>query len=408
MSHKRVAIVGGGAAGIFTAITCAEADPEAQVTVFERSRQFLSKVRISGGGRCNVTHHCFEPEELVQRYPRGGTELLGAFYQWQPRDTIEWYRDRGVELKVESDGRMFPTTDDSQTIVDCLLDSAENAHVRLQAQIAVEAIALTDQGEFALTTKAGETQTFTHLALATGGGQKAGHALAQSLGHTITSLAPSLFTFNIKSPLLEGLAGLSIKNARVTYAPAKLTQSGPILVTHWGLSGPGILKLSAWGARAFSDQGYRFSVTVNWLYDCSQKATRQSLAQSKNTAAKKQVVNHCPFDLPRRFWHNLVIYSGISETIQWAHLSKSNMDRLTQNLVFCQLPVEGKSANKEEFVTCGGISLKEIDFKRMVSKIVSNLHITGEALDIDGVTGGFNFQSAWTTGRIAGLAIAHD
>ena len=395
------------AAGIFAALSCAEEDPEAQIIVFEKSRHFLTKVRISGGGRCNVTHNCFEPKELIKNYPRGSKELLGAFYAWQPEDTINWYQDRGVELKTEADGRMFPTTDDSQTIIDCLLSNIAEANIFLKPKTGINSIQQSEDKAFRLETSQGEQFDATHVVIATGGGQTAGHTLAQSLGHTITDLAPSLFTFNIDNPLLKGLSGVSVPNARVHCPSIKQSQEGPALITHWGLSGPAILKLSAWGARQLAKTDYRFEVSINWIKELSLDTARSQLAKSKTNDPKKQISTHCPFELPRRLWKNLVEHSGVNFDTQWAQLSKSDLEKIALNLTACILSVDGKSTNKEEFVTCGGVSLKEINFKDMQSKQVQNLFFAGEALDIDGVTGGFNFQAAWTTGRIAGLSIAH-
>ncbi|MDQ8187272.1 NAD(P)/FAD-dependent oxidoreductase [Pelagicoccus sp. SDUM812002] len=415
-NRKTVAIIGAGAAGYFAAITMAEADPEAQVQIYEVSRRTLTKVSISGGGRCNVTHHCFDPKELVTYYPRGGKELRGAFHKWQPRDTVDWFQSRGVSLKTEADGRMFPTTDDSQTIITCLTETAAKAGVQLHLRTGVSAIKIQSNetaaertSKFQITLTNGETTTASHVIIATGGGQKnAGHALATSVGHTITDLAPSLFTFHIKHPLLEDLQGLSLPEVQVSFPPAKLQQSGPIVFTHWGLSGPGILKLSAWGARVFSELNYQCELSVNWYGGAKPDEIRSALEHSKQQNARKALVSLNPFDFPRRFWERMLAYVSISPDTQWAQLPKKNLNQLVESIANTRLQTNGKSMNKEEFVTCGGVKLKEVDFKTMQSRIVPNLYFAGEVLDIDGVTGGFNFQAAWTTSKLAAQAISAD
>ncbi len=416
LAPKTVAIIGAGAAGYFAAINAAEADPHSIVTLYEASRRTLAKVSVSGGGRCNVTHHCFDPRELVAFYPRGGKELRGAFHSWQPQDTVDWFQSRGVALKTEADGRMFPTTDDSQTIVDCLTLAAEKAGVTLRLKTGVTKIhqeggaaaPKTPFPTFHLTLTTGETTTATHVVIATGGGQKnAGHALASNLGHTITDLAPSLFTFHIEHPLLKDLQGLSLPNVQVSFPPAKLQQSGPIVFTHWGLSGPGILKLSAWGARVFSELDYQCELAVNWSGGAKPDAIRQALESAKQQNARKALVSLNPFDFPRRFWERLLDFVSVAPDTQWAQLNKKALNQLVETIANTRLTTNGKSMNKEEFVTCGGIKLKEVDFKTMQSRLVPNLYFAGEVLDIDGVTGGFNFQAAWTTSRLAALHIAN-
>lgn len=408
-NSKTVAVIGAGAAGYFAAVNAAEGDPSARVDLYEASRRTLTKVSVSGGGRCNVTHSCFDPRELVGFYPRGGKELRGAFHQWQPQDTIDWFLTRGVELKTEQDGRMFPTTDSSQTIIDCLTGSATEAGVNLHLKTGVSEISQNTKSRFRLTLSSGEVREATHVVIATGGGQKnAGHALASSLGHTITDLAPSLFTFHIDHPLLKDLQGLSLPKVQVAFTPAKLEQSGPIVFTHWGLSGPGILKLSAWGARVFSELDYRCELEVNWHGGSKPDSVRQALETSKQANARKALVSLNPFDFPRRFWERLLEYVSISPDTQWAQLSKKALNKLVETITHTRLTADGKSMNKEEFVTCGGVALKEVDFKTMQSRLVPKLYFAGEVLDIDGVTGGFNFQAAWTTAHLAAKAIASD
>ncbi|MDQ8203542.1 NAD(P)/FAD-dependent oxidoreductase [Pelagicoccus sp. SDUM812003] len=402
-----IAVIGGGAAGYFAAITAAEAKPAASVHIFEQSRRVLAKVAISGGGRCNVTHHCFEPKELARFYPRGSRELRGAFFHWQPQDTIDWFESRGVKLKTEADGRMFPTTDDSQTIIDCLQKAADRAGVSLHLKTGVSNVARQDDDSFRLELTNGKTVEANRLILATGGGKNnIGHRIASGLGNRITELAPSLFTFNIQDPLLTDLAGLSLPRVSVTHSDSKLQQTGPVLVTHWGLSGPGILKLSAWGARTFQQLDYRFRIVVNWLGDSNPESARDALEEAKRLHARKALASVNPFDFPKRFWERLLEVSSLPSHTQWAQLPKKGLNQLVERITRSELQVDGKSTNKEEFVTCGGVDLRDVDFKTMQSKHCPGLHFAGEALDIDGVTGGFNFQAAWTTGRIAGQAAA--
>lgn len=406
--RKHVAIIGGGAAGFFSAIACAEANPDAQVTLFEKSPKVLAKVRISGGGRCNVTHACFDPKELATRYPRGSRELRGAFHKWQPLDTIDWFQKRGVELKTESDGRMFPTTDNSQTIIDCLTQAAEDAKIEVKLRTGINTVSTTEDGTFLLADSKEVEHSATHLIIATGGTSTASNALATQLDHTLTSLAPSLFTFNIKHPLIDELAGLSVSKVQTFFPESKLKQTGPILVTHWGLSGPAILKLSAWGAREFEAKNYNFKFNVNWLgEESSFEHARQRLIEHKKSDPKKQLANLCPFEIPKRLWLRFLQVSNIDPQKQWAQISKQDIKTLALALTQSEFQVNGKSTNKDEFVTCGGVNLKEIDFKTMQSKRRSNLFFAGEALDIDGITGGFNFQAAWTTGRIAGISTSN-
>jgi len=403
----RIAVIGGGAAGFFAAISAAEANATAKISVFEKSPHFLAKVKVSGGGRCNVTHSCFEPKELVTRYPRGSKALLGPFYQWQPRDMIEWLESRGVELKTESDGRMFPITDSSQTIIDCFLETARDYEIDLRSRTGIDSVQITESNRFALTLATGQSEEFDRLIIASGGGRSASsHALATSLGHTITQLAPSLFTFHIRDERLDGLPGLSLPEVTVSCQNARLEQSGPILITHWGLSGPAILKLSAWGAREFAQRNYRFEITVNWTGSLKRSQVIAALTKSKRTNGAKQIGTYIPFSIPRRLWERLIQYAKIPPRTQYSQLSNAHLQALAETCVASRFQVTGKSMNKEEFVTCGGVNLKEIDFKSLESKLQSKLHFAGEALDIDGVTGGFNFQAAWTTGRIAGSAAA--
>ncbi len=400
-------MIGGGAAGFFGAIACAEAHPHAQVMLLEAGRQLLPKVRISGGGRCNVTHACFEPAVLTQYYPRGGKALRGAFTRFQPRDMIAWLDQHGVEIKTEADGRMFPTTDDSETIVDCFIHAAKAAGVEIRTGVPVAEITRLDSG-FEVQLKSGQTVSCDRLLLTTGSSPQ-GYQLAKALGHQVAPPVPSLFTFNVSDPRLHDLAGVSATSVRVRLRTAngeQFEQSGPLLVTHWGLSGPAVLKLSAWGARALHDSRYQGTLQINWLPQYKQEALREQLLAVKSQLPRKAIAPNCPVPLPRRLWERLIASAGITETTRWAELSNKALNQLLQELTQGSYSVKGKGVFKEEFVTCGGVSLKEVDFKTMESRCCPGLYLAGEILDIDGVTGGFNFQSAWTTSWLAGQAIA--
>jgi hypothetical protein len=398
-------IAGAGAAGVFAAITCAGANPARRVLILEQGNTPLAKVRVSGGGRCNVTHACFEPKELAKHYPRGGRELLGPFHRFQPRDTVAWFAARGVELKTEADGRMFPVTDSSQTIVDCLLGSAKQAGVELRPGTGLAA-ARRATGGFELTLTDGHSLHCSRLMLATGG-LKPGPVLEviKGFGHTIAPLAPSLFTFHIKDSRLEGLPGLSVPAAAVSIPGTTFVHQGPVLITHWGLSGPAILKLSAWAARWAQERNYQFTVRVNWT-GLTPDALNARLDEARRANTSRLVRNTPLGELPGRLWERLVAAAGIPGRTPWSQLRREQSTALAGQLGACDLAVTGKSMFKEEFVTCGGVNLKEIHFQTFESKRVPGLHFAGEVLDIDGVTGGFNFQAAWTGGRLAGLAMA--
>jgi predicted Rossmann fold flavoprotein len=407
MSKPRVIIAGGGAAGFFSAIACAEANPEAEVILFELTAHVLAKVRISGGGRCNVTHACFEPRELVKRYPRGGRELLGAFSRWQPRDTVAWFEARGVQLKTEGDGRMFPVTDSSATIIECLMRAANTARVQIRTSCGLKDVQRDADGSFSVTLSSGETMVCDRLLIATGGGKaEGGLSLAKNLGHTIEPPVPSLFTFHIDDPRLKDLAGLSVENAIVSVVSTKLREQGPLLVTHWGLSGPAVLKLSAWGARALHQMNYKFKLTVNWLGERQADSVRDDLSSARAANPRKQVATWNPFSMPQRLWERLVAAAGVAPTAVWTSVSNQLLAAIATQLLAGEYEVGGKSMNKEEFVTCGGVRLGEVDFKTMQSRVCPGLFFAGEVLDLDGVTGGFNFQAAWTTGWLAGQAMA--
>jgi hypothetical protein len=407
MSDRRIVIVGGGAAGFFAAITCAEAAPNARVLLLEKGPHFLSKVRISGGGRCNVTHACFEPRALSEHYPRGAQALLGPFNLFQPRDTIAWFESRGVKLKTEEDGRMFPVTDSSQTVIDCLRRAATQADVELTTNRGVDRISRRSEGGFDLQLSDGHNLSANQLMLATGGcrAAAAGH-LAVSLGHTLETPVPSLFTFHIATLWLQGLAGISLEAVEISVPGSSLCERGPLLITHQGVSGPVVLRLSAWGARPFHEAKYEFDIRINWLPQIDVAGLTARLESVRASQPARLVVNTALSPIPARLWESLIIASGIARETRWAGLSRSAQHQLILQLRSTELHVAGKTLNQDEFVTCGGVRLSEVNFKTMESRVCSGLYFGGELLDIDGLTGGYNFQAAWTTGWIAGKAMA--
>ena len=460
-SNLDIVVIGGGAAGFFGAITCANVYPEAKLTILEATKKPLNKVRISGGGRCNVTHNCFDTTHLVQNYPRGGKALRGAFTRFQPQDTITWFEDRGVKLKAEANGRMFPVTDNSETIVNCLLDEAKKAQIALRTSTVVKSVRKTGKG-FEIGLKTGKILYCDRLLIATGSNPQ-GLKIAKNLGHKIISTVPSLFTFNITDPRLKDLAGICANRVTVKlniscevqhprsntasrahhiYTRArcypslstssssvdsgssirikdnitknkayskdtlqKLEQTGPLLITHWGVSGPAILKLSAWGARVLFENKYQMELIINWVPEYNSETLREYLLKIQIKTPKKKLVNYSPLPIPKRLWQNLVSNVVSNNDKPWAELSKKELNKLVQELIKGSYKITGKGVFKDEFVTCGGVSLKEINFKTMASKICPGLYFAGEVLDIDGVTGGFNFQNAWTTGWLAGKAM---
>lgn len=401
-----VIVVGGGPAGFFAAIRCAELNPRLKVLILEKAQQTLGKVLISGGGRCNVTHACFEPAQLVTYYPRGGLALRGAFTRFQPADTVKWFAAHDVSLKAEADGRMFPVSDSSETIADCLRESARVAGVTVWTGASLQDVKKLRVGGFWLEVRK-DKETLTLQAekvlLATGSDAKT-REIVQSLGHSIEEPVPSLFTFNVRDPRIDGLAGVSVEN--VTVKMDALTQQGPLLITHWGLSGPAVLRLSAWGARELHAKKYHTPITVNWLGEMTFDKALDILQRNKDWKdnARKKIFTHPAFSqIPIRLWKQLVQFLGEKN---WADISKVELRKLATELTAGEFTVKGKGQFKEEFVTCGGVRLDEVDFKTMQSRLVPNLFFAGEVLDIDGITGGFNFQSAWTTGWLAGSALA--
>ena len=398
-----IIIVGGGAAGFFTAINIVEKNPKLKVAILERGSEVLSKVRISGGGRCNVTHACFEPNELVKFYPRGEKELRGPFHQFCSGDTIEWFSNHGVELKIEDDGRMFPVSNSSQTVIDCFIQATQKLGISVLTGQSVQSI-FKKETFWKIETQ-NEQYVCEKLILATGSNPKIWEML-QTYGHAIVSPVPSLFTFNIKDARITGLPGVAA-NVTVKVKDSKLTATGPLLITHWGMSGPAILKLSAWGARILNDKNYQFTIYVNWLNDVATEDAEKILKELKQEHAKKAVSKKSPFQFPNRLWESLVVSSIIGSETKWADVSKIQLQNLANQLTNSSFQVNGKSTFKEEFVTAGGIDLKEINFKTMESKLQENLYFAGEIVNIDAITGGFNFQNAWTSGFIVANAVAH-
>lgn len=395
-SNFDIIIVGGGAAGFFSAINIAEKNPKLKIAILERGKEVLAKVRISGGGRCNVTHACFVPNELVKNYPRGEKELRGPFNTFCTGDTIEWFEKRGVELKIEDDGRMFPVSDSSETIINCFVFETKKYGIQVLTNQSVQSIFKTENYWKVETNN--ETFVCEKLILSTGSNPKIWEML-QKKGHKIIDSVPSLFTFNIKDKRIKELMGLSAI-VTVKLKNSKLQASGPLLITHWGMSGPVILRLSAWGAIELAAKNYQFAIEVNWLNNYSTIEAIEKLKELKLEHAKKVVSKKSPFELPNRLWENLVLASGTEAEIKWADLTKNQLQNLANQLTKAEFQANGKSTFKEEFVTAGGVDLKEINFKTMESKLHENLYFVGEIVNIDAITGGFNFQNAWTSGFI--------
>jgi predicted Rossmann fold flavoprotein len=398
-----VIVIGGGAAGYFAAIACAEANPNMQVALLEKSAHTLQKVKISGGGRCNVTHACFVLSELIEYYPRGAKELLGPFHRFQPSDVMEWFADRGVALKIEDDGRVFPTTDQSQTIIDCLEMMATAAGVKVETKTSVTGLERVGDAWLVKTSKGSHQAAKVLVAT---GSSKAIWDVLKKLGHHIVQPAPSLFTFNIKDERLKGLSGISLPHAEVAVANSDLVENGPLLITHWGLSGPAVLKLSAWGAFELAERFYYFPIAINWTAELDFEEVLEEMKEEKRKNPRKRMHNHAMFGLPLRLWKRLAEFAGIASTANWADLLNKQLNDFANELTASVFQVSGKSTYKEEFVTAGGIELKEVDFKRFESKLIPGLFFAGEVLNIDALTGGFNFQAAWTGGWLAGHAMA--
>ena len=400
---KKVIIIGGGAAGFFTAINAKEMNPELDITILEKGKEVLQKVKISGGGRCNVTHACFEPKELVQFYPRGEKELLGPFHQFMTGDTFEWFENNGIPLKIEKDNRVFPESNTSQTIIDCFLGKTKALGIPVLKNHGVNSIK--KQGDsWLVTTK--EQQFVCDAVVMAAGSSKKVWELSKALRHSIISPVPSLFTFNIKDPRIKDLLGISVPNATVQLEDTNLEASGPLLITHWGMSGPAILKLSAFGARVLAEKNYEYKVQVDWLSRPTHKIVNV-LLNLKKKHSKKQVIVRSPFEeIPKRLWERFVLATTIKTSFNWADVSHDQIDALANQLTKSIFTAKGKSTFKEEFVTAGGVDLKEINFKNFESKLQNNLFFVGEVLNIDAVTGGFNFQNAWTGGWLCAKALA--
>jgi predicted Rossmann fold flavoprotein len=406
---KRISVIGGGAAGFFAAVNCARLYPQHTVTIFEKSSKILSKVRVSGGGRCNVTHACFDIQLLAKNYPRGEKQLKSAFSRFMTTDTISWFEERGVRLKTEADGRMFPVTDSSQTIIDCLLHEAEKFDVKIETGTDVLRIEKKQDGKIELTFRYEDRRLFDCVLIASGGSpNEAGFDWLLEIGHEIIPPVPSLFTFNMPKNEITKLMGVAVEKAKVKILESNFVSAGPLLITHWGMSGPAILKLSAQAARVLAEMKYNFKIQLNWGIDINEEFLRQDLLRFKKIFGSKLLVNTNEFGLAKRLWNFLLDKSGIDESLKWAELSKEKLNKLVNTLLYDEYVVSGKTTFKEEFVTCGGVSLGDVDFKTMESKKMKGLYFAGEVLDIDAVTGGFNFQAAWTTGFIAGTSMGEE
>lgn len=406
-SNKKVAVIGAGAAGFFTAINLARLNPNMSVTIYEKNKDILSKVRVSGGGRCNVTHNCFDPEQLASYYPRGGKMLRWSFEQFQAKDTVNWFKERGVQLKAEDDGRMFPVTDSSETIIDCLKKEAEKFNVSICTRVNIKKIEPLKKEGFRLHIHKGNSLKVDFVVVATGGfSREKSYNWLKELGHTILPPVPSLFTFNFRDKIFADLAGISVPQAEVSINNSPYKEVGPTLITHWGFSGPAVLKISAWAARYLYEQEYRYGVSVNWLYPMNQEDVRNTLLDMREHSSKKKVTKQDQFTFPNRLWIRFLELSKVNTEKRWADVSNKEIHAITLNLVQGTYDIQGKTTYKEEFVTCGGVSLKEVNPNTLESKKIAGLYFVGEVLDIDGVTGGFNFQAAWTNGWLASIALS--
>jgi predicted Rossmann fold flavoprotein len=406
MSKKRLVVIGGGAAGFFCAVNAARLNTELEVIILEKANKLLGKVRISGGGRCNVTHACFSIADMIKKYPRGSAFLKKAFHHFFTTDTINWFSERGVELKTEADGRMFPVTDSSQTIIDCLIREANKYGVEIKMNREVKGISM-EAGQWSILTQEGSMITADFICIASGGYPKTmQYGWLQKPGHTIEEPVPSLFSFNMPGNSICELMGVAVEKVTVKIIGSKLAEEGPLLITHWGMSGPAILKLSAWGAKELAARNYMFSAAVNWIPAFNENTLRKKIQQLRFEIASQKMINRNPFALPGRLWEYILVQSGVKEELRWADLPAAAQNKLIKNLCAHEFQVQGKTTFKEEFVTAGGIQLDEIDFNTMGSKKTPGLYFAGEIINVDGITGGYNFQNAWTTGWIAANAIA--
>jgi predicted Rossmann fold flavoprotein len=403
-------IIGGGAAGFFSAVNAARMNPSLRVTILEKSGKLLSKVKVSGGGRCNVTHACFDITEMSRNYPRGGNFVKKTFHHFFTADTVNWFEERGIKLKRESDGRMFPVSDTSQTIINCLLEEAAKRQVAVRVHTEAAGIKMA-KAKFKIETKTGEIIDTDYLLIASGGiVQLDKAAWLKEFGHQIQKPVPSLFTFNLAkekaASSVTQLMGVTVEKVSIKISGTKLLQQGPLLITHWGFSGPAVLKLSAWGARELSERNWNFDISINWLGDMNEQELRESFAEMRQTTPSQRIKTKNKFQIPNRLWDFLASISGVKEDMRWADLPSGVQNNFIRNLCSYTACIKGKTTFKEEFVTAGGITTSEIDHNTMMSKLVPNLFFAGEVMDVDGVTGGFNFQHAWTSGYIAAKAIA--
>jgi predicted Rossmann fold flavoprotein len=403
---KQLIVIGGGAAGFFCAINAARMDRSLKVTIIEKSNKLLSKVRVSGGGRCNVTHACFDIAEMSKRYPRGQNFVKKTFHQFFTTDTINWFEERGVKLKTEDDGRMFPVTDSSQTIIECLLKEANKSGAEILMNKEVKNLSMVN-GQWLIKLSDSRLLTSDYVCIASGGYPKSSmFDWLKELGHTIEEPVPSLFTFNLPNHPITKLMGVSVEKSKVKIQNSKLEEAGPLLITHWGLSGPAVLRLSAWGARELKIKNYELRIIINWLPDYNEENLRKKFQELRIENASQKVINKNSFGLPSRLWEFLAEQSGVKNEWRWADLPSAEQNRFIKNLFSYECEVKGKTTFKEEFVTAGGIKLNEIDANTMMSKKAPNLFFAGEVLDVDGITGGFNFQHAWTSGFVAAKNIS--
>ena len=401
MNKRKLVVIGGGAAGFFCAVNAARLQPELQVILLEKTGKLLSKVKVSGGGRCNVTHECFSMAEMIKKYPRGSAFLKKAFYHFFTTDTINWFKERGVELKTEADGRMFPVTDNSQTIIDCMLAEAAKYNVQIEMNVDVKEI-VKENDQWKITTSTSKVFSADKLCIAVGGSSKiSGFDWLTKLGHTIAAPVPSLFTFNMQGNSITKLMGVSVEYVTVKIAGEKLLTTGPLLITHWGMSGPAILKMSSYAAILLAQKDYNFTVFINWLPHYNELTLKDKILQCRLELATQKIQNRNPFFLPARLWEYLLEQSEIKEGTRWSELPAKEQNKLVKNICTKTFNVKGKTTFKEEFVTAGGINTDEINANSMESKLHKNLFFAGEVINVDGVTGGFNFQNAWTTGWIA-------
>jgi predicted Rossmann fold flavoprotein len=405
-TKKRLVVIGGGAAGFFCAVNAARMYPSLEVIILEKTNKILSKVKVSGGGRCNVTHACFSISDMVRNYPRGGNFVKKAFHQFFTTDTIQWFEERGVQLKTEDDGRMFPVTNSSQTIIDCLLREVNKYGVEIRMMSDVKSLKLEENEQFMLELSDSRLLTADFICIATGGYSKPSQfEWLKQLGHTVAEPVPSLFTFNMPGNAITKLMGVSVPEAHVKITGSNLSSKGPLLITHWGMSGPAILRLSAWGARQLATNNWQFAIVVNWLPEYNENTLREQFQQLRFDIAAQKIGSRNPFNLPQRLWQYLLQECGIDEEKRWADLPVKEQNKLISHCCAQEFKVQGKTTFKEEFVTAGGVQLSEIDVNTMQSKVMPNVFFAGEILDVDGITGGFNFQHAWTSGFIAAVGV---